>query len=585
MFLASATEHLQSPLFGRADELATLQAAIDSVGEHGSVFVLRGDSGIGKSALLRAACNAAAERGFLTLPTVGVVAESGLPFAGLHCLLRPLMTRIGELPGPQRAILHAAFDALGRDVEDPFLVALAALNLLSAHAIEQPVLVVVDDLHLMDANSREVVGFIARRIAADRIVVLAAVANDFDEQAGQLGLPVYDLRPIERGAAGGLLDTRAPGLPHLVRRRLLAQAQGNPLALHELPAWPPTTAAAGKAYSREVLPVSPRLQQAFTRSLGKLPADTALLLLLGAADPGASTSEILTAAALLTGTCASVASLQPAIDAGLVSLDGVDLCFCHPVLRSAIYQSADVEQRRSIHRALADVLSAHPERSIAHRAEAGPRPDRELAQEVEDAALGALQRGAVGRASMWFALAAELSVGSQRVARLLRSAELASELGMADVVRALCEEVRQNPLEARDLARAAWLCSDFDTSDDGARLLELVELAEQLVANDDLDLGVDVLLSAATRCWWTAARPEICRRVAMTVTSTSVARTDPRCLAALALCAPIDRAAALGADLDLAGSAGPPRAAHLKLMAAHALGDYRATASSFVVTA
>jgi DNA-binding CsgD family transcriptional regulator len=577
-------------LVGRAAELSRLEGMLDGATDGGAALVLRGEAGIGKSSLLDAARAMAPEHGLRVLYTAGVEAEAGLAYAGLHRLLRPVMGGADTLPARQRDVLLAAFgigDAEGGDV---FLVALAALGLLTVAAAEQPLLLAADDLHWLDSASRDALAFVGRRLEADPIVLLAAVRDGFDAEIGELGLPELVLGGLENDHAGEVLDARAPDLSPAVRRRLLTEAAGNPLALTELPVRP-TAAAAGRTADTSVLPISERLERAFARRLEEVPDLTAELLLVASAEAASAVGETLAATAVMTDEPVSVGTLQPAIDAGLVALADGTLRFRHPLVRSAIYQAADLDRRQAAHAALARVLSDQPDRRAWHRAEASLGPDEEVAQEVEDLAQRALRRGAVLQAATAFARAAELSeTDGARVRRLLRSAELAFELGRADLVRSLVEDARRHSLTAHDEAKAEWLSEIFHdgtSTRDHQRVLELVEFARRAAGDGEADLALNLLAGAGLRCWWVGAKPAVRERVVDAVKQLPVARTEPRRLLAIAVANPILHATEVMEGVALASQipALDPAATHQLGEAAHATGDYDASRRLFALTA
>jgi hypothetical protein len=264
---------------------------LDGVRARGSAMVLRGEAGIGKSVLLGAARDSARRRGLRTLSTAGVEAESSFPYAGLHQLLRPLLGGVDRLPVRQRSMLLAAFGDADHDGDgDLFLVALAALGLLSAEAARRPVLVTVDDAQWLDSASHDVIAFVGRRLDADPIVMLGAVREGY--RTGLMGLPEHVVGPLDDQAARTLLHVRAPSMAVLLRRRLLTEAAGNPLALVELPA---LSASPDSLAEKVVLPLSARLEQAFADRLADAPPETAALLVVFAADVTSSLREVLAA--------------------------------------------------------------------------------------------------------------------------------------------------------------------------------------------------------------------------------------------------------------------------------------------------
>lgn len=566
-----------APLIGRDAELRQLTIALDDLPARGTALAFRGEAGIGKSALLDAARDLAEERDVRVLHTAGVASESDLPFSGLHRLVRPMMNDIDALGASHRSALRAAFGIGDEPAGDPFLVAMATLELLSVHAVERPLLVIADDLHWLDAPSRDVIAFVGRRIEADPIVVLVAVRDGYEEDVGDLGLHERVLARLGDADASAVLDARAPGLPATLRTRLLADAAGNPLALVELP----TTAAstgADRISDGEVLPLNARLEQAFAARLDDMPPETNALLLAAAADESVAVSEILAAAALLLGGPSRLAMLQPAVEARLVALVGTTVQFRHPLVRSAIYQSADLERRHAAHAALADVFADEPDRRASHRAAAALGRDDSVALELEEMSSRVLRRGAVLEAATSLGRAAELSDDpGARARRLLRAAELAFQVGRADLVRAFVEEARGLNLSARDRARAEWLSEIFydGVPGDPERVLALVGLAEQ-ARHDDPELALTLLFAAGLRSWWGDPGATVRKRVTAAVSRVAVDQSDPRVLQILALAQPIACSAAVMAGLEESAppTADDPEVALRLGMAAHCVGDW-----------
>jgi hypothetical protein len=487
---------------GRESELRLLVEALDGLRDHGAALVLRGEAGIGKTVLLEAARGMATERGVRVLYTAGVASESDLPFSGLHRLLRPVMERAAELEPVHRSALLGAFGIGEAPGGDPFLVAVATLDLLARQAATRPLLVIADDLHWIDAPSRDAIAFVGRRVESDPIVVLISWREGHEAEVGELGLAELVLERLSDADSSALLAARAPGLPEGLRDRLLAEAAGNPLALVELP-----TAAAGGTDDDAALPLNARLERAFAARLHDVPDETKALLVIAAADESLALSEILAGGEILLGRPATLAMLRPAVDAGLVALSGLGdsrLQFRHPLVRSAIYQSADVQQRTAVHRALAQVFAAEPDRRAFHRAAAALGPDESVAVDLEKMAMRVQRRGAVVEAATSLGRAGQLSEDrGARARRLLKAAELAFEVGRADLVQGFVEEARSLGLGPRDRARAQWLSEIFydGVPGDAGRVRSLVESAEQ-ARDDDQELALTLLFGAALRCWW-----------------------------------------------------------------------------------
>jgi hypothetical protein len=290
------------PLYGREHELQVVADLVGGLAERaGGVLVVRGEAGIGKSALLAAAARLAADSGARVLSATGIQAEARLPFAGLHQLLRPILPLAERLPPPQRAGLLSAFGMADAEPAGPFLIGLAALELISEAASGTPVLLTADDAQWLDEPSCAVLGFVARRLAAEPTALLVTIRDGLASPFGAAGLPELVLAGLTEPAAAALLDARAPGLDPALRDRLLAEAAGNPLALVELPKAMRPGLPASRGLPPSLLPLTARLERTFAAQESGLPAATRAVLLAAAADDAGALPEVLAAASALTG--------------------------------------------------------------------------------------------------------------------------------------------------------------------------------------------------------------------------------------------------------------------------------------------
>lgn len=268
----------------------------------GGALVVRGEAGIGKSALLAAAARLAADSGARLLSATGVQAEARLPFAGLHQLLRPVLPLAERLPPRQRAALLSAFGMADGEPAGLFLIGLATLEVISDAAASSPLLLIADDAQWLDEPSCAVLGFVARRLAAESAALLVSVRNGLASPFDNAGLSELLLASLDEPAAESLLDARAPGLDPSLRDRLLAEAAGNPLALVELPKSVRPGKAAPGGLPPSLLPLTARLERAFAAQEAGLPVATRAVLLAAAADDGGALPEVLAAASALTGS-------------------------------------------------------------------------------------------------------------------------------------------------------------------------------------------------------------------------------------------------------------------------------------------
>ncbi|MDI6105983.1 AAA family ATPase [Actinoplanes sp. NEAU-A12] len=531
-------------LLGRETERRALAALVEqaAAGSGGAVVVL-GAPGIGKSALVAEAAARAACSGTRVITAVGVESEEDVPCAGLHQLVHQLRDGIDDLPGPQRAALRAAVGLVDEAVPDLYLVGLAALTLLSDAAVKAPLLVVVEDAHWMDRASLDVLGFVARRIESDPLV-LVVVTRGTDERLGGAGLAVLHLDPLTDEVSGELLDAVAPGLGQQVRRRLLEEAAGNPLALTELPV---ALQSVGGAYALTPgpLPLTERLERTFTARVSRLPADTRAVLLLAALNGDGTMDECLAAAARMLGTAVDAAALGPAVGAGLVEAWG--MTFRHPLVRSAMHHAATAAERQAAHAALACVLQGQPDRQAWHRAAATAGPDEQAARDLDSTAGRALRRGGAAAALAALRRAAELTADpSARADRLLRAAELALASGRSDVVADLLAQAGSLDLSVRDQGRAAWvgIVRSEWAQGEGTAAAELAELAVEIAAGEPL-LGLRMLWGAILPCYYGEPGPAAWQRVVTAADRMPVDAENPFLVALRAYCAPVERGRAV----------------------------------------
>ncbi|MEU6201259.1 AAA family ATPase [Streptomyces sp. NPDC047061] len=526
-------------LIGRSDQLDLLRRLLAEPRGHGSAVLFRGAPGIGKTALLTETAALAEGLGYRVLSTSGVEAESDIPYAGLQLVLRPLGAAAAQLAAPHRQALDTALGHAGAGVPDVFLVGLAVLNLLADAAAVAPVLVLADDVQWLDDATAGVLAFVARRIGTEPVVMVGAARDGYRSRLNPDELTSVVLDPLTDGQATELLADRAPDLRPTAHRRLLAEAAGNPLALTELSRT--LGASADPHISR--LPLTERLERAFTDRLETLPDSTRGLLRVAALDDSPSLPEIYRATRELTGATAGAAELEPAVRARLVQVVGTELRFGHPLMRSAIHQTMPTEVRHAAHTALAAVLDADPDRQLRHRAAATDRPQETVAAALEDAAHRAARRGGIAAAVTALEQAAALSEDTDRRAeRLLRAADFAVELGRPETVTRLLDQALTGPLSRRQHATVVWLRGSFDEGlrSHSSGAVSLTALAEEIAAEDQA-LALRILWSAAQLCFWSEPGEEGRRRVLLAVERMGLDELDPWRLAVCAYAAPVDR--------------------------------------------
>jgi DNA-binding CsgD family transcriptional regulator len=414
-----------APLEDRRSESAVLDGLLAAVraGRSGAL-VLRGEAGIGKTALLEH--TVASASGLMVLRATAVESEMELAFAALHQLCGPMLDRADRLPGPQRDALATTFGLRAGPAPDRFLVGLAVLSLLSEVAQEQPVLCVVDDAHWLDRASAQALGFAARRMFAESVALLFAAREPGDELAG---LPELLLEGLQDADARRLLKAVIPGrLDERVADQLLAETGGNPLALLELPRGLSAAQLAGGFALPGALSLSDRIEESFLKRLAALSEDTQRLVLAAAAEPTGDPA-ILWRVAERLGIAGPV--LDPAESAGLIEI-GRRVRFRHPLVRSVVYRSATAAQRRRVHRALAEATDPQvdPDRRAWHLAEAATGSDEGVAAELERAAGRAQTRGGLAAAAAFLERAVALTPEpSRRAKRALAAARTKYEAG------------------------------------------------------------------------------------------------------------------------------------------------------------
>jgi DNA-binding CsgD family transcriptional regulator/tetratricopeptide (TPR) repeat protein len=439
----------QKTLRGRADERTTLDRLLNAVRRaEGHALVLRGEPGVGKTALLDDAIGSAPD--LRVLRAVGVESEMELAFAALQQLCAPVLDRLGRLPGPQQAALRVAFGLSGGEAPDRFLVGLAALSLLSEVAEERPLLCAVDDAQWLDEASALALAFVARRLLAEPVAIVFVTRKPIQALSG---LPELVIDGVDDEAARLLLASGIRGpLDEQVRERIVAETRGNPLALLELPRGLTPAQLAGGFALPDVQPLADRIEQSFLRRVRSLPPDSQRLLLTAAAEPVGDVTLLWRAAERLGVGPDAVA---PAEAAGLIELGG-RVRFRHPLVRSAIYRAAAPHDRREVHRALAQATDpdVDPDRRAWHRAHAATGLDEAVAEELERSADRAQRRGGVAAMAAFLERATELTPDpARRGTRALAAAQAKLEAGAPETAQALVATAELTPPDELQSAR------------------------------------------------------------------------------------------------------------------------------------
>ena len=436
-------------LLGRRDECAALDRLVaDVLASSSRVLVLRGEAGVGKSALLGYLSGRIT--GWHVASAVGVESEMELAYSGLHQLCAPLLDHLDELPVPQRDALATVFGLSAGPAPDRFLVGLATLTLVAQAAEQHPLACIVDDAQWLDSASAQMLAFVARRLLAERVALVCAARTGIGD--GVLaGLPALEIRGLSDGDARPLLLSHVHSpVDAALADQIVAESHGNPLALLELPrTWQATDLAGGFGLPASQ-PVTGKIEHSYVQRLRLLPADTQLLVLAAAAEPLGDRRLLRRAAGALGIEMAAA----PAVGAGLVQVRR-RVEFAHPLVRSAVYRAADAADRRRVHRALAEATDAQtdPDRRAWHRARATSGPDEEVAAELERSAGRAQARAGLAAAAAFLTRATDLTpLPAARTRRALAAAFASVQAGAFEGTRTLLTVARDGPVD--ELQRA-----------------------------------------------------------------------------------------------------------------------------------
>ena len=511
-------------LVGREHECGLIDALLKAARDGWSAsLVIRGETGIGKTALLAYAAERA--HGMTVLRTRGAEGEYELAFAGLHALLWPVIDKLGDLPAPQRAALAAALGLASGEGRDRFLVSAGVLSLIAAAAETRPVLCVVDDAQWLDVPSADALVFAARRLMAEGALILFAAREGELRGFEAPGIEDLVLGQLDCDSAGTLLDRDPRPVASSVRARLLSEARGNPLALLELPSRLSDKQLDGEEGLPEALPLNAGLRAVFSHQMSRLPEASKSALLVAAAEEAGELSVILRASAAL-GLAQD--ALDPAEQIGLIETDGITLAFRHPLVRSAVYESAPLGRRRRIHGALADALQdeERTERSMWHRAMAALVPDDALAAALEGSGVQAQRRGGHASAVTAFERAARLS--GETSLRCRRLVEAAKAAFMAGQVRRANDLVRRALPSAGREQRALLLGLSGQIAAVTGALPDAIGILEEAIGlSEDPSLSLELLLEACALATYVGDAEQLfalCRRASELAPVTDVDR-------------------------------------------------------------
>jgi DNA-binding CsgD family transcriptional regulator len=482
-------------LVGRRTECEALdQLVADVLAGASRVAVLRGEAGVGKTALLGYLSDRVA--GWRVARAAGVESEMELAYSGLHQLCAGMLDQLERLPVPQRVALATVFGLSAGPAPDRFLVGLATMTLLAEVAEQQPLACIVDDAQWLDQASAQILGFVARRLLAERVAVVCAARTGIGDDV-LAGLPELTFRGLDDSDARALLLDNVHGpIDAAVCDQIITESHGNPLALLELPrTWNDADLAGGFGLPGR-RPVVSKIEESYTRRLLQLPLETQLLVLAAAAEPLGHTVLLHRAAETLG---LDLAAADPAVDAALLKIDR-RVEFAHPLVRSAAYRSATTDDRHRVHRALAEATDAEtdPDRRAWHLARATPGPDEEVAAELEQSAGRAQARGGVAAAAAFLTRATELTPDpTRRVQRALAAAFAHVQAGTFDIARTLITTAHNGPVDELqhawiDLLRAQLAFASSRGTEATPLLLAAARRLERL----DLNLARETYLDA-----------------------------------------------------------------------------------------
>jgi DNA-binding CsgD family transcriptional regulator len=475
-------------LLGRHNECRVLDDLLTGAKTgRSAVLVLRGEAGIGKTELLKYLLDRAT--GCRTVRAAGVQSEMELSYAGLHQLCAPLLAGLDDLPEPQRDALCTAFGLRGGDVPERFLVGLATLSLLANAGEDQPLVCLIDDAQWLDRVSAQTLEFVARRLLAESVVLVFTVREPTGEEV-LASLPELPVTGLTEGDSRTLLDSVCTGpLDQRVRDRIVAEARGNPLALLELPRGLTGVEMTGGFGGPDARPLSSQIEQGFLRRVQSLPAETQRLLVIAAAEPVGDVTLLRRAAERL-GIAVDAAAAH-AEASGLITL-GTWVRFRHPLVRAAAYRAASVDDRREVHKALADATDDQrdPDRRAWHLARATAGPDEMVAAELERSAERAQARGGVAAAAAFLDRSAELTPDPvRRGARALAAAQAKYQAGAFGAAQELADAAELSPLDELRAAQSTLLRGQIMSASKSASagLPLLLKAAKRL---EPLDAGL-----------------------------------------------------------------------------------------------
>ncbi|SMG18731.1 ATP-binding protein [Agreia pratensis] len=516
-------------LIARENEIAAIRNAVKAASRTGSTLLVSGDAGLGKTSLAFAAVEYARWAGLDVLQASGVQAEEDVPYATLHQLLHVLRDRVADLPPPQRQALQSAF---GESQESPsiFLASVAVLTLLSERATSAGLLIVIEDIHWVDPATRAVVSFLARRMAAEPILLIltARPSRIADELADSPDVQHISLEPLDEPQARRLLAERRGPMAAAVQERVLTEALGNPLALIELS----SVADRIGEISAASTPLTKRLESAFAHRLLDLSSIERSVVLVAAVTAEHRQSEILAATSRLVGEDVDAQTIDSLILLDLLHRSRGEVTFRHPLVRSAVVQTATPAERARAHRAVASLLPVGTDRQLWHLAVVADLPDEKLADALEQSAARVHEAGDAVTAMTAFRRAAELSPHLEdRARRNYRSAAIAIRLQQLTEAQQLIDEIGHQTTDPGLLARVAWLRQSIPGSElQTGQFDATIRIADELHRAGRTEHAVTVLMTVGRQIWPTVAEGPFWRSMLEHTLGYGLDVLDPRVL-------------------------------------------------------
>ena len=517
-------------LIGRGSEIAAVREVLAQVADHGSVLAISGEPGVGKTAVVDAVVDHARWRGLDVLRASGVEAEQDVPWAILHQLLHVLHDRIAGLPHPQRDALRGVFGEKDETAPAAFTVGLGALTLLSERASNAGLLVVVEDVHWVDAATKSALSFLARRIASEPIVLIltSRATEQSVDYFRAINALLLELAPLNEHHSRELLVDRRIALSNAMIERIVREAMGNPLALIEL------SAASYRIDDPAMteLPVSKKLEKAFGQRLEGLAVEERAVMLIAAVSADSRQKDILDAAARLLGAHVDIQTVDSLILLELLRRSRGEITFRHPLVRSAVIRSVSPTERAQAHRAVASLLPPGTDRKLWHLAVIAETVDESLADALEQSASRVLKGGDPHTALSAFRRAAELSPSIEdRARRNYRAAAVAVSIHLIREAKELVDMVGHQTTDPVLVARIAWLRQLIPGSALESGSIDItLAIADELHQAGETSQAISVFTAVGMQHWGASPEGGIWNRMIDRAEEFGAAPTDPRLL-------------------------------------------------------